>query len=562
MRDCPGAGMQNFPDNTLYERDNLDVLRGMNSETVDLIATDPPFNTSRNRAGTAGFYVDRWKWGDTGVSPDQWKWNEVHQVWLEQIKDNNRVLYDVIDVARQCNDEETAAFLCFLSVRLLEMHRILKPTGTLYLHCDHEVNYYIRQVLNAIFGAKQFRSEIIWRRHAHSHSLGARQWPAVHDTLLMYSKGKEWTFNPQYEPYTKEYISRSFRHYDERGYYQAYPITGARPGGDESYQPWRGIRPPNNRAWALPRYGLLPAWLGLPREGEWRKLSIHQKLDVLDGWSMIHWPQKPGGKPALKRYIQDSPGKIMEGFWTDVGVRVGDKNITGSPDQKPLALYERIVLASSNPGDLVLDPFAGCMTTIIAARKHGRRWVGIDRRPDARFHAVCRLMGLKAADVNKLAEGQSDWSLWLTEQLAKFDSHYRTEAPARTDEGETAPHWPAVYVYSDRSILTHREMKQILVEQFLLQCWGCDYTAPDERYLELDHIDPRSQGGENHLPNRALLCGPCNRTKGDRLTLEALRRANRAAGYLKVKRHPIDVRRARGWCRGKLEEVRRERGRG
>ena len=105
-------------------------------------------------------------------------------------------------------------------------------------------------------------------------------------------------------------------------------------------------------------------------------------------------------------------------------------------------------------------------------------------------------------------------------------------------------------------------MKQILVEQFLLQCWGCDYTAPDERYLELDHIDPRSQGGENHLPNRALLCGPCNRTKGDRLTLEALRRANRAAGYLRVKRHPIYVRRARGWCRGRLEEVRRERGRG
>ena len=150
----------------------------------------------------------------------------------------------------------------------------------------------------------------------------------------------------------------------------------------------------------------------------------------------------------------------------------GDRNITGSPDQKPLALYERIVLASSNPGDLVLDPFAGCMTTIIAARKHGRRWVGIDRRPDARFHAVCRLLGLKASEVNKLAEGQSDWSLWLTEQLAKFDSHYRTEAPARTDGRETAPHLPAVYVYSDRSILTHREMKQILVEQFLLQCWG------------------------------------------------------------------------------------------
>ena len=121
---------QNFLDNTLYEMDNLDVLRGMNSETVDLIATDPPFNTKRNRSGTAGFYVDNWKWGDTDILPDQWKWNEVHPKWLEDIKDNHTGLYYAIDAARHCQGEDTAAFLCFLSVRLLEMHRILKNTGS------------------------------------------------------------------------------------------------------------------------------------------------------------------------------------------------------------------------------------------------------------------------------------------------------------------------------------------------------------------------------------------------------------------------------------------------
>ena len=111
---------QNFPDNVLYELDNLDVLRGMNSETVDLIATDPPFNTKRNRSGTAGFYVDNWKWGDIGILPDQWKWNEVHPIWLDEIKDQNRALHEVIQATRICHGEDIAAFLCFLSVRLLE----------------------------------------------------------------------------------------------------------------------------------------------------------------------------------------------------------------------------------------------------------------------------------------------------------------------------------------------------------------------------------------------------------------------------------------------------------
>ena len=155
---------QNFPDNTIYEIDNLDVLRGMNSETIDLIATDPPFNTRRNRSGTAGFYVDNWKWGDTGKLPDQWAWNEVHPIWLEQIRDDNRALFEVIETAAHCHRPDIAAFLCFLSVRLLEMHRILKPTGSLYLHCDHTANSYIRLALDTIFGSRILRDEVTWKR--------------------------------------------------------------------------------------------------------------------------------------------------------------------------------------------------------------------------------------------------------------------------------------------------------------------------------------------------------------------------------------------------------------
>ena len=152
---------QNFPDNALYEMDNLEVLRGMNSQTVDLIATDPPFNIKRNRSGTAGQYVDNWKWGDTGILPDQWKWNEVHPKWLEEIKDNHTELYHAIDAAKHCQGEDTAAFLCFLSVRLIEMHRILKETGSIYLHCDPTASHYIKMCMDAIFGKKNFRNEIM-----------------------------------------------------------------------------------------------------------------------------------------------------------------------------------------------------------------------------------------------------------------------------------------------------------------------------------------------------------------------------------------------------------------
>ncbi len=318
---------QNFPDNVLYELDNLDVLRGMNSETVDLIATDPPFNTRRNRSGTAGFYVDNWKWGDTGILPDQWAWNEVHPVWLEQIKDDNPALYEVIDAARACHGEDIAAFLCFLSVRLLEMHRVLKPTGSIYLHCDHTANAYIRMAMDAVFGAKQFRNEIVWCYTGPGNS--KRWFPRKHDTIFFYAKSDSSKFNT--DAVRVPYKQLNIQHLEPQG-------TGI--GG--------GLTPEN-----------------------------------VDDYR--------------------NRGKIPEDYWLEerdgmTPVARLHSERTGSPDQKPLALYERMIPASSNPGDLVFDPFAGCATTIIAARKHGRRWVGVDRRKDARFHVVTRMMGIKAAD--------------------------------------------------------------------------------------------------------------------------------------------------------------------
>ena len=458
----PPMPVQNFPDNILYELDNLDVLRGMNSATVDLIATDPPFNTRRNRSGTAGFYVDNWKWGDTGILPDQWAWNEVHPVWLEQIKDDNPALHDVITAARSSHDDGIAAFLCFLSVHLMECHRVLKPTGSIYLHCDHAANAYIRMAMDAIFGAKNFRNEIVW-----CYSGGGqpkKDFPRKHDTIFRYSKTGDYVFNPDEVrvPYDSDYKSTMFT------------------GGDT---------------------------------------------------------RAPG-----RTYTRNPKGKVVEDWWRNIPRPYGDAR-TDSPDEKPLPLYERIILASSNPGDLVLDPFAGCATTIIAARKHGRRWVGVDRRTDARYHVVCRMAGMKAADAAKIRE-RSDLAEWLDEQLAKYDAHYSTDAPERTDTGETAaPGLEPVYTLSRAQQqpwqrLNHAEMRGILRQaqpgaaDGLVVCAGCGREM-ELPFMTLDHVTPKSGLGENYITNRVLICGPCNGRKKEDFTFPKLHRENRRVGWMR-----------------------------
>ena len=505
---------QNFPDNTIYELDNLDVLRGMNSETVDLIATDPPFNTKRNRAGTAGFYTDTWRWADTNKLPDQWTWSDVHPIWLDEIRDENRALFEVIEAASHCHGQDIAAFLCFLSVRILEMHRILKPTGSLYLHCDHTANAYIRMALDAIFGAKNFQNEIVWSNQG-SWIQPNNRYPRRHDTIYYYTKTKETTFVPLHEDDAEEQIN--FKRW--RNYIQGDNIYGGNmPSHDKRFKPY------------------------------------------LDKFTKVH-----GRKPKKEEIVLKINGSRIGDVQHIKVVDPKSPERTGSPDQKPLALYERIVLASSNPGDLVLDPFAGCATTIMAAQNNGRRWVGIDRRPDARFHVVCRMDGIKAKDAEGIRK-LPHLTDWLDARLARHEAHFRTEPPTRTDEGDTAaPFLAAVHTASEKSLLSHREMKDYLLETFGLRCWGCTFTAPDERYLELDHVDPKADGGSNHLDNRALLCKPCNGAKSNNLTMGALRRQNTKEGHLEkppgTKRgddgHPIRLPEARAACREALERYRR-----
>ena len=556
------SATQNFPDNVLYEMDNLNVLRGMNSETVDLIATEPPFNTKRNRSGTAGYYVDNWKWGDTGILPDQWKWNEVHPKWLEEIKDDHEPLYHAIDAARHTQGEDTAAFLCFLSVRLLEMHRILKPTGSIYLHCDPTASHYIKQCMDAIWGEKNFRNEIVWRRSiAHNDS---KKYGNNSDRLLYYAKGNKATWNgPAIAvPKTDQEIDRAYPLQDERGKYRSDNLTGATHGDGESSQPWSGYDVKSRgRHWSAPLTGRYAKWIEENLIPNYRSIKgVHDRLDILDSAGLIHHPKKGrSGWPGLKRYAEADSGNPVQSLFTDIS---GFTNYskgnewTGSPDQKPIALYERIVKASSNEGDLVLDPFCGCATTIIAANNLNRRWIGIDRRVDARYHIITRLMGITRKERERIEKFAMD-AEWLERQTAKFDFHFKTEPPVRTDNDQGAPPELApVYHVSPERLHTHAEMKEILIGKFGTACWGCGFDNGDERYLQLDHISPKTDGGVNSIDNRALLCQPCNALKGNRKSLSELRRENKRKNYMKG--GLIDLVQARAWTRQVLIEKVRE----
>ncbi len=359
---------QNFPDRALYNLDNLDVLRGMNSETVDLIATDPPFNKKRNRSASSGQYEDAWRWADHPTMqrerPEQWKWQPVHRIWLDQIRDENEALFRVIEATRLTQDDDTAAFLCFLGVRLLEMRRVLKPTGSIYLHCDDTASNYIRMTMDAIFGKTNLRNEIVWLRRQDRHNLATRHMGRAHDTILWYVKSNDAEYNIQYTPYSDQYIRTAYKYSDRRGQYRTLPCTNE-TGGNKPYD-FKGI----TRAW---------------RFAPERMEQMYQDDMLVQA--------KPTSPFQYKKYLNLEEGVKIQDVWTDIPGSRGNES-TSSPDQKPVALYERIIKASSNPGDLVLDPFCGCATTPIAAHNLGRRWVGIDRREDAAFHIANRLLGL------------------------------------------------------------------------------------------------------------------------------------------------------------------------
>jgi len=246
-----------------------------------------------------------------------------------------------------------------MAPRLVELHRVLKPTGSLYLHCDPTASHYLRMLLDGIFGARNFRTEIIWKRSsAHSDAKqGRKQYGNICDEILFFSKSDEWKWNTVYTPYDESYIEQFYKFAEEgtRRRYRLDNPTAAKPGGDVSYE-FHGTRPYKGRYWAYSR----------------------ENMEKFLKEGRLYFP-KNGGTPSYKRYLDEMPGVPLQNLWTDIPpIPAASTERLGYQTQKPVALLERIISASSNPGDVVLDPFCGCGTTIHAAQKLDRQWIGID----------------------------------------------------------------------------------------------------------------------------------------------------------------------------------------
>lgn len=429
----------NWQNRTLFHGDNLKFLRAMNSESVDLIATDPPFNKSRDFHATpdslsAGArFQDRWTWE-----------RDVHEDWVDQIADDFPKIMQVIESARLAHSDGMGAFLCFMAVRLLEMRRVIKSTGSIYLHCDPTASHYLKLIMDAIFGQRNFVNEIVWCYKSGGAS-PKKYFSRKHDLIFWYSKSKDYLYNRQ----------------EEKSY-------------NRNYKPYRfkGVKEYEDS------------------EGRWYTI-----VGMKDYWEI-----DMVGRTSSER--------------------------TGYPTQKPLTLYERIINATSNQGDVVLDPFAGCATTLIAAERLNRKWVGIDIWDNA---------------INAVQERLSQEKFMATEsadeRLALYPVHYKKDLPLRTDDGEEAAPFLRVKerVKEPEGLKwTRAQMYEHLLTQQGNKCQGCDRTFDDPRYLELDHNIPRSDGGINHITNRILLCGPCNKLKSNIYTLSGLRRENKKRGYLKI----------------------------
>ena len=345
--------------NVLYYGDNLDILRRyIPAESVDLVYLDPPFNS--NRTYSAIFADESGRKSDAQIHAfeDSWHWGPTPEGHLSYLK-NSSLHQGAVPVgvsqllaALEFGIGKTPmlAYLVEMAVRLIELHRVLKPTGSLYLHCDPTASHYLKIVLDSIFGADNFRNELIWKRTS-GHS-DARGYGAVHDTLLYYTRSGAATWNETFQAYEPDYVEQYYRYRDADGRrFMSADLTAAGLSGGGYEFEWKGV----TRVWRAPR----------------------ETLERLEGEGRIFITKN--GIPRMKRYLDESKGLPVQEVWTDIeAMRSWHHEKLGYPTQKPAALLERLIAASSNAGDLILDPFCGCGTALVAAQKLGRRWIGID----------------------------------------------------------------------------------------------------------------------------------------------------------------------------------------
>ena len=417
---------------------------------MDLIYLDPPFNSNRDYAAPIGSQA-------AGVAfKDTWTLSDLDEAWVGLIADEQPAIAELLDASARTHGKGMQSYLTMMAVRLLEMHRILKPTGSLYLHCDPTASHYLKMLLDAVFGAGNFRSEITWRR-TNAKGLAFKGYPNNADTILYYSKDEGFTWNRSYRPHDPEYVKQFYRYRDQE--------TGRRYRISDLTNPNRD------------RPNLTYDWNGHLRVWRWTK----ERMKAAHDRGIIHYSST--GLASQKRYLDEMQGVPVDTIWDDIKpIQARSPERTGFPTQKPLALLERIIKASTSEGDMVLDPFCGCATACVAAEQLGRQWVGVDLSSKA-----VELVNIRLRDFM----GDLFHAGYVTA---------RTDIPSRTDID--APK-------------NYRKNKHVLFGQQEGRCNGCR-SAFEFRHLEVDHVIPRGKGGTDHLDNLQLLCGHCNRIKGDR----------------------------------------------
>lgn len=424
--------------NTLYYGDNLHVLREhIASESVDLIYLDPPFNSNANY--NILFKSPEGQDSDAQITAfdDTWTWGQDAEESVDYVTMSGHTkTHDLLQAMLGfLGKNAMMAYLAMMAARLIELHRVLKPTGSLYLHCDPTASHYLKLLLDGVFGATNYRSEISWKRSsAHSDAKqGRSQYGNLRDTIFYYTKSNNWTWNWLYTEYDQSYIESAYRHIDKDGRrYRRGDLTAAKPGGDVSY------------GWPIKRRD----------GGEWEADLGDEYLSPKTGWEYKQVPPYKGrywayskenmrkfaennqlayastGTPEFKRFLDEQLGVPLQNSWHDILPTAGKERL-GYPTQKPLALLERIISASSNPGDVVLDPFCGCGTAVDAAEALGREWIGIDvthlainlieermkdRHPDAAFKVVGRPESLASAE--ELARrDKHEFEKWIVPKL-------------------------------------------------------------------------------------------------------------------------------------------------
>jgi DNA modification methylase len=341
--------------NHLYYGDNLEVLRAhIRDESVDLIYLDPPFNSNATynvlfRSPITGDQSQ----AQIEAFEDTWHWNNAAERAFDDVMMGpNSDVADMLRAMRSfLKDNDMMAYLTHMAVRLVELHRVLKPTGSIYLHCDPTASHYLKVLMDAVFGKELYYNEISWKRtSAHNDS---KRFGKVHDIILLYGKTEATKFNVLKVPLDDAYVAKVYTRVDENG--RRYRLDNiSAPGGRGPIYEWGGKTQP----WRYTKQNMERLY----KEG---RIKLYP-----DGTAMIN---------AYVRYLDESDGQPVQDFWNDIGVIAAPaKERLGYPTQKPVALLERILSASSNPGDVVLDPFCGCGTTVHAAEKLGRQWIGID----------------------------------------------------------------------------------------------------------------------------------------------------------------------------------------